>query len=211
MESALLLIVVACYAAAAFAWPTLRVWRRTGVWPVVFDRAAAPAQWVFGQLSRVLLLIVVAATIAYAALGPEPLGLWSAGPAARVAAWLAILSGFLLTVLAQRQMGASWRVGIDDRPTDLVEAGPFLLVRNPIFTGLLLFLAGYGCLLLSWWSIALWIATAAALRLQIALEERHLIAQHGDRYLAYASRVGRLVPLLGRIRAGKQTETRGRA
>ena len=45
-----------------------------------------------------------------------------------------------LTVLAQLQMGASWRVGIDDRPTELVTGGLFRVVRNPIFTALLVFL-----------------------------------------------------------------------
>ena len=49
------------------------------------------------------------------------------------------------------------------------------------------------------WSLALWLATAAGLRAQIALEERHLVAQHGDVYLAYAARVGRLLPRLGRL------------
>jgi protein-S-isoprenylcysteine O-methyltransferase Ste14 len=114
--------------------------------------------------------------------------------------WLLLASGSLLTVVAQRQMGASWRVGIDDRPTVLVTDGVFQLVRNPIFTGLLAYLAGYACLAPSWWSLSLWVATVAGLRLQIAWEERHLVALHGGAYLAYAARVGRLLPLVGRLR-----------
>lgn len=110
------------------------------------------------------------------------------------------LAGGAVTVVAQRQMGASWRAGIDDLPTGLVTRGAFRLVRNPIFTGLLLFLAGYACLVPAWWSIGLWMATAIGLRVQIVGEERHLIRQHGEANLGYAAQVGRLVPWLGRLR-----------
>ena len=48
-----------------------------------------------------------------------------------------------LVVVSQTQMGASWGIGIDDRSTELVTRGLFGLVRNPIFSGLLLALLGF--------------------------------------------------------------------
>jgi protein-S-isoprenylcysteine O-methyltransferase Ste14 len=98
-------------------------------------------------------------------------------------------------------MGASWRVGIDDRPTDLVTTGLFRFVRNPVFTGLLLFVAGVTVLSAAWWSVALLALTMFGLRGQVTFEERHLIAMHGAVYLDYAAGAGRFVPLLGRLRA----------
>jgi hypothetical protein len=44
LHDALILTAVVVYVTGAFVWPTLRVWRRHGVWPIVFSREAAPAQ-----------------------------------------------------------------------------------------------------------------------------------------------------------------------
>ena len=200
MESALILAAVIAYVGVAFVWPTLRVWRRHRVWPVVFAREAAPAQRALGWLTRALLVAIVGASVGRIGLGPDPLGIWSPSPSVKLFGWLLFGAGAALTVVAQRQMGASWRVGIDDRPTGLVSEGVFGLVRNPIFTGLLILLAGYACLMPAWWSIGLWLATALGLRIQIAYEERHLVRLHGRSYVDYAMRVGRLLPLLGRLR-----------
>jgi len=83
-----------------------------------------------------------------------------------------LASGAVVTLVAQRHMGASWRVGIDDRPTDLVTTGLFRHVRNPIFAGMLAFVAGVVILSPAWWSIAIGILTALGVRLQVAYEER---------------------------------------
>jgi len=200
VEGALILTAVIAYVGVAFVWPTLRVWRRYGVWPVVFAREAAPAQRALGWLTRGLLVAIVAASVGRIALGPDPLGIWDPSPSVKLFGWLLFGAGAALTVAAQLRMGASWRVGIDDRPTVLVSEGVFRLVRNPIFTGLLILLAGYACLMPAWWSIGLWLATALGLRIQIAHEERHLVRLHGRTYLDYAVRVGRLLPVLGRLR-----------
>ncbi len=201
MQDALILTMVVVYVTTAFLWPTLRVWRRHGVWPIVFSREAAPAQRLLGWLTRALLVVIVGASVARLVLGAALLGLWQVPAALRPTGWFLLSAGLLLTVVAQRQMGASWRVGIDDRPTGLVDRGVFQVVRNPIFTGLLGFLAGYACLMPAWWSVTLWVATAAGLRLQVAWEERHLVTQHGATYLAYAARVGRFLPGVGRLHA----------
>ena len=199
MENLSFVLALWAYLLMAFVWPTLRVWRRTGVWPVVLTREAAPWQRLLGCLCVLLLLGLVGLGVLHVALGPERLGVWRL-PAARVAGWLLIAAGGVLTVVAQRQMGVSWRVGIDDRPTELVTDGLFHWVRNPIFSGLLAFLGGVMMLSLAWWSIAVFALTTVGLRLQVGQEERHLVALHGARYLEYAARVGRFTPFTGRLR-----------
>jgi protein-S-isoprenylcysteine O-methyltransferase Ste14 len=201
MENALVPAALLFFLVAAFAWPTVRVWRRHGVWPIVFGREAAPAQRLLGWLSMGLLLALLGTGAARLAVGAGPLGVWAAPAAVGALGWALMAGGTALVMGAQRRMGASWRVGIDDRPTGLVTGGVFGLVRNPIFTGMLLVLAGYACLTPAWWSAGLWAATAIGFRVQIGWEERHLVALHGLTYLAYAARVGRLVPWIGRLRA----------
>jgi protein-S-isoprenylcysteine O-methyltransferase Ste14 len=201
MENLLFAVAIAAYLAAAVVWPTLRLWQHHGIWPIVFDREAAPAQRVLGVLSAALFVGILALATLHVAVGPDTLGIWRLPAAARMAGWLLLLSGAALTLVAQQHMGAAWRIGIDDRPTDLITTGLFRYVRNPIFSGLLVLVAGIVVLSPAWWSVVIWILTALGLRLQVAWEEQHLVALHGDAYLAYAARAGRFVPFVGRLRA----------
>ena len=210
MENLLFAFAVAMYLVAGFAWPTLRLWRRYGIWPIVFNREAAPAQRMLGVLFAALFVGILALAILHVAVGPDTLGIWRLPAAARMAGWLLLLSGAVLTLVAQRHMGAAWRIGIDDRPTDLITTGLFGYVRNPIFSGLLVLVAGIVVLSPAWWSVVIGILTALGLRLQVAWEERHLIALHGGAYLAYAARAGRFVPFVGRLRVAPSNPS-GRA
>ncbi len=203
MEDRLFAFVIIAYLAAAIAWPTLRVWRRYGVWPIVFDREAAPAQRLLGVVSAILLAGLFALAILHVTVGANALGVWRLPGAVRVAGWLLLASGAALTLLAQQHMGAAWRIGIDDRPTDLITTGLFHYVRNPIFTGMLVLVAGIVVLSPAWWSLLIWVLMVLGLRVQVGWEEQHLIALHGDAYLTYAARAGRFLPLVGRLRTAR--------
>jgi protein-S-isoprenylcysteine O-methyltransferase Ste14 len=100
-------------------------------------------------------------------------------------------------------MGASWRIGVDaDEKTELVSTGPFTLVRNPIFSAMVTAFAGLALLVPNAATAAGVAALVAAIEVQVRLvEEPYLIKTHGERYLRYASRVGRFVPLVGRLTA----------
>lgn len=98
----------------------------------------------------------------------------------------------LVIVVAQVQMGASWRVGVPrEGPGALVTHGLFAWSRNPIFVGLL------GAML----ALFLWsphILSAALLAgiwtltlVQVRIEEEALREKHGDAYEHYAAHVGR--------------------
>jgi len=80
----------------------------------------------------------------------------------------------------------------------LVTSGVYALSRNPIFLALLIIVAGYALLIPTVLSAALLAGTYIGIRLQIAAEEAYLVRAYGDPYRAYARRVGRLVPGIGR-------------
>lgn len=110
-------------------------------------------------------------------------------------------AGGLTLFLAQLGMGESWRVGVNEEErTDLVTAGWFSLVRNPIYSAMILGLLGFALMVPAWLGFVAVVVTGLGLELQVrAVEEPYLIRTHGDEFRDYASRVGRFVPRIGRF------------
>jgi protein-S-isoprenylcysteine O-methyltransferase Ste14 len=124
------------------------------------------------------------------------------GEAADVLGIVLACAGIALTVLAQFAMGDAWRIGVDVREeTELVTDGPFATVRNPIFAAMIPAFTGVALLAANVVTLAGVLLVAVALELQTRLvEEPYLRAVHGGRYAAYAARVGRFLPGIGRLR-----------
>lgn len=122
--------------------------------------------------------------------------------AAHAAGIALLVVSLWLGVLAQRAMGAAWRTGIDaGHPSNLVRGGLFALSRNPVYTTMLT--ASLGVVLLIPTAIGPFALGGCLLALEIQtrrVEEPHLHAAHGSAYLEYASRVGRFLPGVGRLR-----------
>jgi protein-S-isoprenylcysteine O-methyltransferase Ste14 len=177
--------------------PTWRTWRRHGTWPIVFRRETEPFQRLIGAIFGLSLIAIFAWTLGTWLFGPSVLGQWQRPPLFGLVGWVLFVAGAALVMIAQAQMGASWRVGIDDRPTALVTTGLFGYVRNPIFTGMLMALGGLASLTPSFAAFLGWFVVAALIALQVRFEERHLTALHGREYRAWASRVGRFLPGVG--------------
>jgi protein-S-isoprenylcysteine O-methyltransferase Ste14 len=104
--------------------------------------------------------------------------------------------------LAQLGMGASWRIGVsDEERTALVTTGWFSIVRNPIYSAMIVGWTGFALLVPTWLAFAAVVVIAGGLELQVrAVEEPYLVRTHGNAYGDYASRVGRFVPGVGLIR-----------
>jgi protein-S-isoprenylcysteine O-methyltransferase Ste14 len=110
--------------------------------------------------------------------------------------------GGLSVFAAQLGMGASWRIGVsDDQGTDLVTGGWFAVCRNPIYAAMIVGWTGFALMVPTWLAFAAAVVIAAGLELQVRfVEEPYLKRTHGDEYGRYASRVGRFVPGVGRLR-----------
>ncbi len=103
------------------------------------------------------------------------------------------LAGIAIMVIAQYQMGSAWRFGVDQyEKTDLVTGGFYSLVRNPIYSGVFLFLIGL-LVLLPHISMLLFIAMAClSIEMQVRfVEEPHLRDLHGAAYKDYTEQTGR--------------------
>ncbi|WP_169952087.1 isoprenylcysteine carboxylmethyltransferase family protein [Microbispora sp. H11081] len=160
------------------------------------------AEWWAGTLFAVAIALgLLTPILALTGVG-EPVAALVAAPIQIAGAALVLLGG-AGTLFSQSVMGASWRVGVDERETTaLVTTGPFQVARNPIFTAMATASIGWGLLMPSWPALLALVTLVVAVQLQVrVVEEPYLIRAHGPRYLAYASRTGRFVPALGRLRA----------
>lgn len=110
-----------------------------------------------------------------------------------------LLVGVALCFAGQLDLGPSWRIGVEGgAKSGLVTSGLYRFSRNPIFLGLLSAFAGYSLLLPTWLSFAMFIGAYICVRRQVAVEESYLLATHGEAYRAYAQRVGRFFPGIGK-------------
>jgi protein-S-isoprenylcysteine O-methyltransferase Ste14 len=140
---------------------------------------------------------VIAAAFAPEYLAPFVVDLGAVGP---VLGALLVIGGTALMVSSQLSLGASWRIGIDPNATPgLVTTGWYRASRNPIFLCMLCAIAGVALLLPTVLSALLVLACWAAVRKQVDAEEKWLAKVYGDRYRAYAARVGRFFPGVGRL------------
>lgn len=160
------------------------------------DRHAGVAGWAGGGLFALALAVGVLAPVsALAGLLPALASPWWRSGLALYAVGLAG------TFWAQLAMGSSWRIGVDPgERTSLVVAGPFRLVRNPIYTAMVAGGAGLALLAPNLASVGAVIVLAVAIEIQVrALEEPHLLGVHGEAYRGWARTTGRFVPGVGRL------------
>ena len=130
--------------------------------------------WVALQFA--LILVILALGVAGPG-WPDAARWWLEGAGVVIA-----IGGGVIVAAAARALGSS--LTPFPRPAEraeLVEQGPYGVVRHPIYSGALLFVAGIS-LALSWWALAGTAALAVVWGLKARVEERFL----EERYSAYA-------------------------
>jgi protein-S-isoprenylcysteine O-methyltransferase Ste14 len=112
----------------------------------------------------------------------------------------AIGAGFVLFAAAQLNLGASWRIGIDEgAKPGIVRGGLYRLSRHPIYLGILILLAGFTAMLPTPLSLFLLLAAYLGFRVQMRVEEDYMLRTYGEPYREYGRRVGRFLPWVGRM------------
>jgi len=179
--------------------------RRYGTWGVVHFGLGEPTQAALAG-GLILAFVLLAGQAFEAALHPATVHLQMRSSPQGVLILstlgvMALVGGLALLVVAQLQMGSSWRIGIDESATTaLIDTGLFRFCRNPIYLALLVVITGYVALLPTSMSLIVWAAAYLGIRLQIGAEETYLQRTYGEAYHVYAHRVGRLLPAIGRRR-----------
>ncbi|HYW82638.1 MAG TPA: isoprenylcysteine carboxylmethyltransferase family protein [Spirochaetia bacterium] len=113
--------------------------------------------------------------------------------------WIGIaimIAGFALRVWAVVALGVSFRTTVETHANqDVVESGPYKLIRHPSYTGLLLLCLGDGISLQNWLSLAFAVLLPLlALLYRIRIEEATLVSAMGSRYQEYQARTKKLIP-----------------
>ena len=145
----------------------------------------------------VVLAVALLAQALIAALTPYP----PRSPIERAIGMTLLFGGVVFLIAAQLNLGASWRIGIDEgaRP-GLVTTGIYAFCRNPIYLAMLSTFAGYAVLIPTPLSLVMLVGAFIGIRRQIFAEEAYLMRTYGDTFHAYARRVGRFLPGIGRLR-----------
>lgn len=180
-----------------------RVRRRIGRSPNLRPRGAREKALWSGWFLVILVwvgqpwLVGAAAPVPVLVLWPALLPPWS------FAAGLALIAlGYAGTLWTYTAMGDAWRMGINRKErTALVDRGPYVWVRHPLYLFQILMLAGAALLLPTLVSVATVAVHVLCVLLKAADEEKHLLAVHGDAYRDYACRTGGLFPRIARCRA----------
>lgn len=190
-------IYLLAYFGAAFFWRSYAVWKRTGVNPVVFKGSDSAHDFI-GRLFKVLFAAIVVVVVIHSFVPSAYRYLMPIHPLER--RWISLTGIVLLlvslvwTILAQAQMGDSWRIGIDkEQRTHLVQTGVFRLSRNPIFVGMIATLMGLFLVIPNVATLITFVVGVILISIQVRLEEEHLTRTHGDAYAGYCGEVRRWI------------------
>ena len=151
-----------------------------------------------GKLFRVTLIGTALIVLAFSLY--EPLYLLLTPIAWLHSDWLMGVGLGLLVValawvlVAQIQMGDSWRIGIDDQTkSPLVQHGLFGVSRNPIFLGMMVMLMGLLFTIPTGVTLAVTLLGIVLIHIQVRLEEPFLLEKYGETYRDYQKRVRRWI------------------
>jgi protein-S-isoprenylcysteine O-methyltransferase Ste14 len=178
----------------------IQLWR-TGKTGLLGIRRGGPLAWLSGVLFSGGMALGVVSVVRVHNGSLDPIEALDTTPL-HVIGILIAGAGGLAVFAAQLGMGESWRIGVsEEERTELITGGWFSVIRNPIYTAIVVGWLGFALIVPTWLGFAAPIVVALGLELQVrAVEEPYLLRTHGDEYRRYASRVGRFVPGAGLLR-----------
>jgi protein-S-isoprenylcysteine O-methyltransferase Ste14 len=187
------------FLAVGAGWRSWLQWRLTG--DHGFRGLAAPLGSPESLASAAMVVGAIVSVAAPVLVLTGTVGTWHAleSPALATLGLVLFIIGLGVTVRAQLDMGASWRIGVDrSERTALATGGLYTHTRNPIYSGMLLVWIAEALLVPNAVSLTGLALTFAAVEVFVRrIEEPHLLAVHGESYRAYARSVGRFLPGLG--------------
>ena len=145
------------------------------------------------QISEVVFGVPLLIAIALGLALPISISYGPLAPAVMLLGAALILTGTALVILARREFARHGEHTDPGHPTgQLMTTGVFSISRNPLYLGIVFFLAGIALAFdLPWVLILLIPAVMACHYILIAPEERYLASRFGQEYTQYAASVHR--------------------
>ena len=108
-----------------------------------------------------------------------------------------LIAGQLFAVWARDILGRNWSGTVTVKEDhELIQTGPYRLVRHPIYTGLLLALTGSALAQDRWSSVLAVVLVFVSFWIKLLREEAWMRETFGEKYDAYCARTKRLVPFV---------------
>jgi protein-S-isoprenylcysteine O-methyltransferase Ste14 len=180
-------------------WISIVLWLTWLALWILAARGSRQAERSEGALSRSAHLAVMGTAFALLYAPPFSSGLARAWWPTRLASvgLFVQTGGFALALAARKHLGRNWSGSVQLKVEhEVVQNGPYALVRHPIYGGLLTAILGSAAVAGHLQGLlALPLMLAAYLR-KIGMEERLLIGALGQKYESYRQRTKALVPFL---------------
>lgn len=105
--------------------------------------------------------------------------------------------GILFAIWARVHLGSNWSMqAMVKKRHKLVTTGPYAIVRNPIYSGIIAGFLGSFIAVGDTFTLLLLIMGTSFCLLNVYLEERLMLEAFGKQYLDYRKRVKRLIPFI---------------
>jgi protein-S-isoprenylcysteine O-methyltransferase Ste14 len=105
--------------------------------------------------------------------------------------------GLGFAIWARLHLGTNWSgqpvIRVDHQ---LVRAGPYNIVRNPIYTGILFAFAGTVLVIGEFWALITLFILFIVFFAKIRMEEKFLLEEFGESYTRYKKEVKALIPFI---------------
>lgn len=178
----------------AFVIRTVITAKQIGKNPLVFPKDDS-AYALLGFYFKIFIVVLFAFTLAYGCSHSVYVYMSKLQNSYLLAAGAGVwIFALAWTLIAQKQMSKSWRIGIDAaEKTELVTTGLFSYSRNPIFLGMLLSLLGLLLIVPDAFTLMFFVVGFILMDVQIRLEEEYLQRMHGSAYSNYKEKTRRWI------------------
>lgn len=198
MESiiqSLLILFAILYIACVFVGRTVIVWRKTKRFPIAYGKTDSAHDFL-GKIFKISIVLSLVSPIIYVTSEKFyqsllPLNFFETSTLQIIGLVLAYTS-MVWTILAQAQMGESWRIGIDERSkTELVKKGLFRFSRHPIYLGVMTTSASLFLILPNILNLIIFLITFLTIMVQARLEEEYMRKIYNEQYSSYSKKTPR--------------------
>jgi protein-S-isoprenylcysteine O-methyltransferase Ste14 len=152
-----------------------------------------------GGIARLAIVAVVLAIVVSRPLTDTSLHhhLWKPSPVVSALALALVVAGAAFALWARFTIGTNWSGVVTlKQDHELMQSGPYHVVRHPIYTGLLTMGLGSSLQYDEVYGFLLLVLAIVMLAFKIRLEERLMIENFPDQYPQYRQRVKAIVPFV---------------